>query len=267
MESPVTSAANLDHIGFGVVDAEKELRRLQRAGILVPVAGEECDDFRWVLSGRTSTERGIRIELLDANGCSDGFIGRFLSHSEGAHHITFEVRDIEKTLASVRRAGFETSQEDLSYPPWKEAFIHPNSGLGTVVQIASSIYGYPSVAEYTVPVSHDKMPHRRCARNTEWWRVAMDTTAPPRNVRVSSVALSVDDHDRANTLFATVLEGAATELDVHRTRYSWPSGSIEVTSRGSRGISALFFDADTNSVAVDKFTIGSTPFIERPAAH
>ena len=193
---------------------------------------------------------------------------------DGSSAIARERTTLHSKFATSKRRwlayavpGFETSQEDLSYPPWKEAFIHPNSGLGTVVQIASSIYGYPSVAEYTVPVSHDKMPHRRCARNTEWWRVAMDTTAPPRNVRVSSVALSVDDHDRANTLFATVLEGAATELDVHRTRYSWPSGSIEVTSRGSRGISALFFDADTNSVAVDKFTIGSTPFIERPAAH
>ncbi len=94
---------------------------------------------------RQEANRGIRVELLDPNDSRSGFLSRYLqSHGEGAHHVTFMVDDIHETLACLRDAQVPVTQIDLDYAPWREVFIHPRSGLGTVVQIASSIYTYPA---------------------------------------------------------------------------------------------------------------------------
>ncbi|RZL71514.1 MAG: hypothetical protein EOP32_39935, partial [Rhodococcus sp. (in: high G+C Gram-positive bacteria)] len=65
---------DLDHVGFAVNDASRTLRDLYQRGVLLPVAGEEDEGFRYVIGGRQIRDRGIRIELLDPNLSRDSFL-------------------------------------------------------------------------------------------------------------------------------------------------------------------------------------------------
>jgi len=68
---------------------------------------------------------------------ADDFLDRFLQRSGvSPHHAPFKVDDIEAALAHLRELGIEPVKVDLSHESWREAFLHPASGLGTVVQLA-----------------------------------------------------------------------------------------------------------------------------------
>lgn len=119
--------ADLDHVGFAVNDAWHTLWKLYGTGLISPIAGEEDDEFRWVIGRRRDGTRGIRVELLDGNRNESGFLARYLhSHGEGAHHVTFMVADIDRTLTRLRDAEIPVTHLDLYYPPWRELFIHPD---------------------------------------------------------------------------------------------------------------------------------------------
>jgi methylmalonyl-CoA/ethylmalonyl-CoA epimerase len=68
---------------------------------------------------------------------TENFLVRFLrDRGEGVHHLTFKITDIEEAVARAERLGFEVVGVDLSYEPWKEAFIHPKGANGVLIQIA-----------------------------------------------------------------------------------------------------------------------------------
>jgi methylmalonyl-CoA/ethylmalonyl-CoA epimerase len=50
--------------------------------------------------------------------------------------VTFKVYDIVHAVAAVRRLGYTVVGEDLTGPNWKEAFVHPRSSHGLLIQIA-----------------------------------------------------------------------------------------------------------------------------------
>lgn len=83
---------------------------------------------------------GIRLEILEPiDAPADDFLARFLEHSgPGPHHLTFKVDDIEAGLARMADLGIEPTKVDLSDPNWKEAFLHPRLGVGTVIQLAQA---------------------------------------------------------------------------------------------------------------------------------
>ena len=107
----------------GVLGGTLGLRR-RLAGVLVGPA--------------QSSPRGPKIELLTPAGGPDAaFLERFLAaHGPGAHHLTFVVPDIEQMLARMRAFGIEPVGVNLANPSWKEAFLHPRSAHGIVVQVA-----------------------------------------------------------------------------------------------------------------------------------
>jgi methylmalonyl-CoA/ethylmalonyl-CoA epimerase len=81
---------------------------------------------------------GSQIELLEPSG-DGGFLRTFLDkHGEGAHHVTFIVRDLHQAVGRARAAGLRIVDEDYRDPLWQEAFISPRSAFGTIVQLAQS---------------------------------------------------------------------------------------------------------------------------------
>ena len=65
------------------------------------------------------------------------FLRRYLDRrGPGLHHATFKVPDIRATIASLEAAGHAVVDVDLSQPDWQEAFVHPKSAHGFLVQIA-----------------------------------------------------------------------------------------------------------------------------------
>src|ERR1700722_2952797 len=99
------------------------------------VYGGDSPGFWW---GQLSYAAGPKIELLTPAGGPDApFLERFLAdHGAGPHHFNFIVSDIEATLSRIRALGIEPVGINLANPHWKEAFLHPRSAHGIVIQVA-----------------------------------------------------------------------------------------------------------------------------------
>ena len=101
------------------------------------VGGADEGSFRWV---QLRFPGGAKIELIDPSP-GDNFLRRFLDeHGPGMHHITFKVPDLAAAVEAARRAGFEVVGENHDAPDWKEAFIHPRSAHGVLIQLAETPY-------------------------------------------------------------------------------------------------------------------------------
>jgi catechol 2,3-dioxygenase-like lactoylglutathione lyase family enzyme len=79
-----------------------------------------------------------KVELLRPHDeYRNPFLRRYLDRrGPGLHHATFKVPDIRATIADLEAAGYAVVDVDLSQPDWQEAFVHPKSAHGFLVQIA-----------------------------------------------------------------------------------------------------------------------------------
>jgi methylmalonyl-CoA/ethylmalonyl-CoA epimerase len=144
------------------------------------VYGGDSPGYWW---GQLKFTAGPKIELLTPTGGPDAaFLERFLaSRGAGPHHFNFIVTDIEATLARIRALGIEPVHVNLSSPHWKEAFLHPRSAHGIVIQVAQQA-GSPRAApppelpEPGPPTSFDLIEHRvgDLAGATRLFREALD---------------------------------------------------------------------------------------------
>jgi len=83
------------------------------------------------------------LELLEATG-GDSPIARFIEkRGEGIHHITFEVDDIEKELATLRAENVSLINETPSegVDGMLVAFIHPSSTGGVLIELTQTLEG------------------------------------------------------------------------------------------------------------------------------
>ncbi len=77
-----------------------------------------------------------KLEIIAPLG-EDSFLHAFLAErGEGLHHVTVKVTDIHRAIEASRDLGAEIVQVDTSQPDWKEAFVHPRSASGVLVQLA-----------------------------------------------------------------------------------------------------------------------------------
>ncbi|RPI23238.1 MAG: VOC family protein [Actinobacteria bacterium] len=91
-------------------------------------------DFRWAQWDLPFGKLEM-IAPIDPGG--DNFLTRFLrEHGEGPHHLTFKVGDIEHAVARAEELGFEVVGRNTEHDGWKEAFIHPRSSHGVLIQLA-----------------------------------------------------------------------------------------------------------------------------------
>lgn len=97
--------------------------------------GGNSPGFWW---GQLQFSAGPKVELLTPTGGADAaFLERFLAdRGPGFHHLNFIVPAIEVTLGKIRALGIEPVGVRLQNPQWKEAFLHPANGFGTVIQVA-----------------------------------------------------------------------------------------------------------------------------------
>jgi methylmalonyl-CoA/ethylmalonyl-CoA epimerase len=113
-----------------MTDAQRELGDLV-GGVLFGLTGR----FRWA---QWSLPSG-KPEMIAPRDSSDdtSFLVRFLERrGEGFHHITLSVVEIEAALDRATRLGLDIVGLDLGYEPWKEAFVHPRSASGLLIQLA-----------------------------------------------------------------------------------------------------------------------------------
>ena len=80
-----------------------------------------------------------KLELIAAVDQTDEshFINVFTAtRGEGLHHITFKVTDIRAAADRATALGFSVVGFDDSQTGWKEAFVHPKSAHGVLIQLA-----------------------------------------------------------------------------------------------------------------------------------
>ena len=83
---------------------------------------------------------GMKVELLHpADVEQNDFLRRFLDRSgPGPHHLTFKVGDIRAALEQADAAGYTPVNVNLDNRGWMEAFLHPKTAPGIVIQLAQS---------------------------------------------------------------------------------------------------------------------------------
>lgn len=142
---------HLDHIAVAMED-RRDGRLRYAAGLGGQWVGGGPDPGFW--SEQVRFANGMKIEILEPIDVDQNdFLRRFLDRNgPGPHHMTFKVANIVRALEQVEAAGYSAVSVNLSNPGWKEAFLHPKSAPGIVLQLAQSDegddWGVPVPADY-----------------------------------------------------------------------------------------------------------------------
>lgn len=127
----------LDHVSVGVSTIRGALTLVSLLGGEFRDGGDsESGGFRWV---QFDLPGAAKLELITplATAPANNFLARFLAdNGEGIHHLTLKVSDIHAAVARAQSLGHTVVGVDVSNPGWKEAFIHPRSANGVLVQLA-----------------------------------------------------------------------------------------------------------------------------------
>jgi methylmalonyl-CoA/ethylmalonyl-CoA epimerase len=177
--------------------------------------GGDSPGYWW---GQLEFTAGPKIELLTPTGGPDSaFLERFLAaRTAGPHHFNFIVGDIEATLARVRELGIEPVGVALTNPRWKEAFLHPKTAHGIVIQVAQQS-GPPPQAPAPAGLP-----------------------APAGPAAFTLVEHHVADLSGATALFEQALEGDLIRRDVAAAELTWDNGArLRLVQSGAHPIGAL----------------------------
>ena len=161
---------------------------------------------------------GLNVEVLEPwDHEANDFLHRFLErHGAGPHHLTFKVDDLARKLEEIEAAGIRVVGADLSSPSWKEAFVHPKDGHGTVIQLAEQ-HGFPARDELLTEVrAHGPHAH------PQWW-----PDPPPRADRtpvLRRVVLRSPAIPEAAGFYTGVLGGREVDAGEGWVELGWPGG-------------------------------------------
>ena len=125
-----------DHVSMAVADLDAATPLLALLGAKYFDGGlGPRGDFRWVQYALPGSGTLELIAPVDTD--PDNFINRFIrERGEGLHHLTFKVFDIGEAARHAAELGFTVTGFDDSMADWKEAFIHPKSASGVLIQLA-----------------------------------------------------------------------------------------------------------------------------------
>lgn len=80
----------------------------------------------------------VKLELM-APLDEGSYLHRYLQrHGPGFHHMTIFVDDLFQAVREVAEQGYETVDLNPSHPAWREAYIRPRSGFGTLLQLVQT---------------------------------------------------------------------------------------------------------------------------------
>ncbi|GMQ98242.1 MAG: methylmalonyl-CoA epimerase [Acidimicrobiia bacterium] len=125
-----------DHVSVAVKDIETSQPLISLIGGQRIAGGESRrGGFAWA---QFSLPGGGKLELIEpVDADPENFLRRFINtRGEGLHHLTFKVHKLDEAVAAARRLGFTITGFDDSHPAWKEAFVHPRSAHGVLIQLA-----------------------------------------------------------------------------------------------------------------------------------
>ncbi len=219
----------LDHVAVAVPRAARAAAFLAGRLGARPDSSGPGPGFRW---WQWRFREGARLEILEPEGPSDGFLQRFVAQRGGpaVHHVTFKVPVLADAVARAREHGFEVVGESELGPSWKEAFLHPKSAQGVVVQLAEV---HPELEPASIP----RYPFEGVPKTT------------PQPAAFVGLRVAAPSSDRARHQWETTLEGDATQVDGQLV-FRWPDSPlrivVEVASHTPVGPLGLEFSAEAD---------------------
>lgn len=123
----------LDHTSMAVESIEEILPLMELVGAeFLEGADNERNGFRWVQYHLA----GGKLEFI-APTRPDSFLAAFLERrGPGLHHLTFKVRNLDEAVAAAEKRGYRVVDRHRGRN-WEEAFLHPRSAHGVLIQLAS----------------------------------------------------------------------------------------------------------------------------------
>lgn len=127
------------HIGIAVKDSEAAIKLFSSLF--------EAKHFETTVSEEHGLKltffqvAGVNVELLEPIR-GDVTVAKFLeSKGEGFHHIAFEVTDIQKVLADLKKAGVKLIDEAPRRGAHGNliAFVHPSSTHGVLIELCQPV--------------------------------------------------------------------------------------------------------------------------------
>lgn len=124
-----------DHVSLAVWNIEDALTLVSLMGGRFRSGGDVPARFRWAQWDLPERGKLEIVQPLDPDD-SDHFLVRFLrARGPGLHHLTFKVTNLLEAVDRARVLGFEVVGVSTDRW-WKEAFVHPMSAQGVLVQLA-----------------------------------------------------------------------------------------------------------------------------------
>ena len=171
--------------------------------------GGPSGDFSW---WHWDFEGGGRIEIIEPDGPPGGFVHRHLERfGAGIHHVNFEVDSLKETVVVAEQLGYSVVGYDDSHEYWKEAFLHPKSAMGIVVQLVEASHH---------DHDHEEWEHPQVAAPAE-------PADPPTAVTVVGLRMRTSNHEAALRLWGELLSGDCTETS-NGLVFRWPGSSMRV---------------------------------------
>lgn len=129
----------IEHIGIAIKDMQAS-NSLYKSLLGVAPYKEEAVQSEGVKTSFFKVGNN-KIELLEALH-ADSPVAKFIEkRGEGVHHIAFEVEDIEKEMARLRKEGFRLLNERPKVGADNKlvCFVHPKSANGVLIELCQEM--------------------------------------------------------------------------------------------------------------------------------
>jgi methylmalonyl-CoA/ethylmalonyl-CoA epimerase len=123
------------HLGYAVRDLEAAARFYEENFGARPSEPEAVEDQGIVATMFRVGES--QIELVQPTR-PDSPVGKFLEkRGEGFHHVAFQVEDLERALAGLKRNGVDLIDESprIGVGGTRMAFVHPKGAFGVLTEL------------------------------------------------------------------------------------------------------------------------------------
>lgn len=131
-----------DHVAFAAADARTALPLMSLLGAGYLTGGHHpTGGFRWL---HFVAPGGLKLEIVAPFDPTDRdhFLVRFLDRGGrsqplgGVHHLTFKVHDLDVAVSEATARGYDVVGLTPPDSGWREAFLHPRSTDGVLIQLA-----------------------------------------------------------------------------------------------------------------------------------